>query len=46
MLNQNLEQIARDNIDKMLRNSGWIIRSKDGTTIWVVIDLLSDIGIN
>jgi type I restriction enzyme R subunit len=28
-LNQNPEQIARDNIDKQLRDAGWIIQSKD-----------------
>ncbi|TDD75830.1 type I restriction endonuclease subunit R [Flavobacterium caseinilyticum] len=28
IINQNPEQIARDNIDKMLRNAGWVIQSK------------------
>jgi type I restriction enzyme R subunit len=27
-INQNPEQIARDNIDKMLRDAGWVIQSK------------------
>ena len=26
-VNQNPEQIARDNIDKLLRNAGWAIQS-------------------
>jgi type I restriction enzyme R subunit len=28
-INQNPEQIARDDIDKLLRNAGWAIQSKD-----------------
>lgn len=28
-LNQNPEQIARDNIDDMLRQAGWVVQSKD-----------------
>ena len=29
MVNQNPEQIARDKIDQMLTNSGWLVQSKD-----------------
>jgi len=28
-INQNPEQIARDRIDKMLTDSGWIVQSKN-----------------
>ena len=28
-LNQNPEQIARDKIDQMLVNAGWLVQSKD-----------------
>ena len=28
-INQNPEQIARDNIDRMLRDAGWVIQDKD-----------------
>ena len=28
-MNQNPEQIARDKIDEMLENAGWLVQSKD-----------------
>ncbi len=37
--NQNPEQIARDNIDKMLRDSGWVVQSKSK------INLSANIGV-
>jgi type I restriction enzyme R subunit len=37
--NQNPEQIARDKIDAMLRNSGWLIQSKEK------VDLSANLGI-
>lgn len=38
-INQNPEQIARDKIDKMLRESGWLVQSKNK------IDLFAGIGV-
>lgn len=38
-INQNPEQIARDGIDSMLREAGWLIQSKDS------IDLSANIGV-
>ncbi len=37
--NQNPEQIARDKIDAMLLNSGWLIQSKDK------VDLSANLGV-
>jgi type I restriction enzyme R subunit len=33
-LNQNPEQIARDKIDAMLMDAGWVVQSKDKVDLW------------
>jgi type I restriction enzyme R subunit len=48
-INQNPEQIARDNIDKMLGNAGWVIQSKSTVNLAAakgvaVREYLTDIG--
>ena len=48
-INQNPEQIARDTIDKMLRNAGWVIQSKSTVNLAAakgvaVREYLTDIG--
>ncbi len=32
-MNQNPEQIARDKIDKMLREAGWLVQSKNSVDL-------------